>query len=124
MISVHIHTGKILIFTGKYILINKVSFFQAKNEVKISKNTNPPLQKTGDQVSKGDPWISQFITPPQDKSQKFSTHPLFKRGGGVRAMNVWQHFKRVYIMFFQRIITLNFLLSYMKNYVDKCDIVL
>ena len=37
--------SKVEKFTEKSIFINKFSFFQGKNAVKISKNTNPPLQR-------------------------------------------------------------------------------
>ena len=42
-------------FTEKLIFMNQFSFFQAKHVVKIGKTTYPPLQKIGDQVSKGAP---------------------------------------------------------------------
>ena len=57
--------------------------------MKISKNTNPPLQKSGDQVNKGAPWISQFSNPHTSGQKSKILNPPFQSGGVVRAMIRW-----------------------------------
>ena len=64
-------------FTEKSIIINQFSYFQAENEVKISKNTNTSLQKFMTRSAKVSPESSNYLIPP--KVHNFYL-PLFRRG--------------------------------------------
>ena len=74
------HTGKGQLNTEKFIFISQFSFFQAKNLVKISKNT--PYKKWWPltRSAKVPPWSRNFLNPPfKTKVQNFQPSP-FRRG--------------------------------------------
>ena len=56
------------------------SKFQTKNVVNISNNTNPPLQKIDNQVSKGNLESPNFLKFPLGLKSKIF-NPTFRKGG-------------------------------------------